>query len=482
MEINNIIKNWEKNIWKINYDSYTVYRMISDYKMWKIFLKPAYQRVYKWNILQKSKLIESIFLWIPLPSIFIYWETVNQYEVIDWLQRVSAILEFLWVLKSKNTPWSYLKLKPHIDDNYRNDFEIIEKLYYEIDYLKDKRISFLAIWEFEEAKQKSEEIYKKEEEIEVKIKKISILKWKIDEINKDKNWKRTDIKKKVFENIQELSILSDLNWKKFDDLDTGLKNSFMYKIINITILTSTNNEDSHVKYELFYRLNSWGTQLTPQEIRNSLLLYLVPNIYNLLLEKKKISSFKGMLNIKHQEEISEKDTEYVFKFFTLIYFDKKISDIDNVNRFIDSFMWNIIDNKIEIDWNIFDKTFEILNKINWFDSLKRFHNNNFSWKWMVPWFDTIAWWIWYNILNNNIDTKLDNTKEIKSRIKALRKCKKFSEHIKTWWFVEHKLIVSIYIGRKLFNLKEDFWKTEEEIWKKIDNLLDIEFNKKYNYL
>lgn len=72
------------------------------YIKWKVNLTPSYQRKYKWNISQKTKLIESIIKWIPLPSLFVFHNTsTNSYEIIDWLQRLSTIFEFCWCLPDK---------------------------------------------------------------------------------------------------------------------------------------------------------------------------------------------------------------------------------------------------------------------------------------------------------------------------------------------------------------------------------------------
>jgi hypothetical protein len=43
---------------------------------------------------QKSKFIESLLLWIPLPSIFVAEDENGRWELVDWLQRISTILEF----------------------------------------------------------------------------------------------------------------------------------------------------------------------------------------------------------------------------------------------------------------------------------------------------------------------------------------------------------------------------------------------------
>ncbi|GAW40108.1 hypothetical protein SH203_00502 [Brevundimonas sp. SH203] len=65
----------------------------------EIIIDPEFQRLFRWEIGQKSKLIESLLLGIPLPSIFVFERQNGQWELIDGLQRLSTILEFMGLLK-----------------------------------------------------------------------------------------------------------------------------------------------------------------------------------------------------------------------------------------------------------------------------------------------------------------------------------------------------------------------------------------------
>lgn len=58
-------------------------------------LRPEYQRRLRWNTVQKSKLIESLLLNIPVPPVFLYESDAARYEVMDGQQRLNAIKEFI---------------------------------------------------------------------------------------------------------------------------------------------------------------------------------------------------------------------------------------------------------------------------------------------------------------------------------------------------------------------------------------------------
>jgi hypothetical protein len=57
--------------------------------------RPEYQRRLRWSILQKSRLIESLLLNIPVPPVFLYESEAARYEVMDGQQRINAVREFI---------------------------------------------------------------------------------------------------------------------------------------------------------------------------------------------------------------------------------------------------------------------------------------------------------------------------------------------------------------------------------------------------
>jgi len=60
-----------------------------------INISPSFQRRGRWDNKKRSLLIESFLLNIPIPPIFLYENTYNQYEVMDGRQRIESIYEFL---------------------------------------------------------------------------------------------------------------------------------------------------------------------------------------------------------------------------------------------------------------------------------------------------------------------------------------------------------------------------------------------------
>lgn len=69
----------------------------------ELVIRPEFQRLFRWDISQKSRLVESILLGIPLPSLFVMQREDGVWEVIDGLQRTSTILEFMGILRDEAT-------------------------------------------------------------------------------------------------------------------------------------------------------------------------------------------------------------------------------------------------------------------------------------------------------------------------------------------------------------------------------------------
>lgn len=60
-----------------------------------IDLAPDFQRNFVWNTVQKSRLIESILLRIPLPMFYFSEDEFGKISVVDGLQRLTTIKEFI---------------------------------------------------------------------------------------------------------------------------------------------------------------------------------------------------------------------------------------------------------------------------------------------------------------------------------------------------------------------------------------------------
>lgn len=73
--------------------------LINLYKDNELKIDPAFQRLFRWDDTRKTRFVESLLLGIPIPPIFVYQDEKGVWELIDGLQRLSTIFQFVNVLK-----------------------------------------------------------------------------------------------------------------------------------------------------------------------------------------------------------------------------------------------------------------------------------------------------------------------------------------------------------------------------------------------
>lgn len=100
---------------EVSTESYgmSVGELLSLYKEGELNLHPEFQRFFRWSDEQKSRLIESLVLGIPIPPIFVSQDPKGKWDVIDGLQRLSTIFELAGELIGEdNEKRPELVLKP----------------------------------------------------------------------------------------------------------------------------------------------------------------------------------------------------------------------------------------------------------------------------------------------------------------------------------------------------------------------------------
>ncbi|WP_334076678.1 DUF262 domain-containing protein [Paenibacillus sanfengchensis] len=81
---------------KVDFNSFdiSVKELISMFESDIIDIAPEYQRQFRWEEERESALIESIFLGIPIPNLFMATNADGTWELIDGVQRLSTIIHF----------------------------------------------------------------------------------------------------------------------------------------------------------------------------------------------------------------------------------------------------------------------------------------------------------------------------------------------------------------------------------------------------
>lgn len=89
------IKPWDPGKIRITTKSFTLREVVGQIDDGDIDLSPDFQREYVWKDRQRTRLIESILLGIPLPAFYFNQSESGAYQVVDGVQRLSTIALFM---------------------------------------------------------------------------------------------------------------------------------------------------------------------------------------------------------------------------------------------------------------------------------------------------------------------------------------------------------------------------------------------------
>lgn len=200
------------------------------YKDGELIIRPEFQRFFRWSNKQKSTLIESILLGIPIPSIFVAQTETGQWELVDGLQRVSTLLQVQGELNENGVKVPALELR---GTKYLTGLEGVT-------------------WD-----------------------------------NPDPSLRLSDVQK------------LDIKRAKLD-----------LKIIKRESSTST-------KFDLFQRLNSYGSTLNAQEMRSALLVAASPECFSWMESLSSDPNFRACTQLSERLVEERYDLELVIRFLVL---------------------------------------------------------------------------------------------------------------------------------------------------------------------
>ena len=215
---------------EVHSDGYpmSIGEIVNLYRDSELDIHPEFQRFYRWSPEQKSRLIESILLGIPLPSIFVSQRDDGVWDVVDGLQRLSTIFELMGELKDEDGE----RLPP----------------------LTLTRTKYLPSLEG--------------------------MKWRDDDANRS----------------------------------IGSANELLIRRSKIDVKIILRESSADTKFELFQRLNTGGSKLSDQELRNAILLMVNPEAYRWIESLASDDNFKACLPLTERLESERYDMELVTRF------------------------------------------------------------------------------------------------------------------------------------------------------------------------
>jgi hypothetical protein len=300
---------------------------ISLYEGGELDIHPEFQRFFRWSNQQKSNLIESILLGIPLPPIFVSQRGDGVWDVIDGLQRLSTIFQFVGILRDENG-------------------ELVPPL--------------------------------------------------------------------VLLNTQYLPSLGGVAWssdKPDESLPDALRRVIKRSKIHVSIILKESSEKT--KFELFQRLNTGGSQLSPQEVRNCILVMVNRDFFAFIRDLAGYSAFSEVMALSDKPLMESYDLEQVLRFLILTEApEEELTAIGDVGVYLNEKMIALAQDR-GFDYSTwqrrFEETFTRLHEVVGERAFKRFsfqkkrHEGGF----LVSQYEAVACGVAWNLERGTLRADLD---------------------------------------------------------------------------
>jgi len=337
--------------------------LASLYDEGELDIRPRFQRFFRWTLDQKTRLIESLLLGIPLPQIFVSQREDGHWEVVDGLQRLSTVFEFMGKLRDDNG-----ELRPML----------------------------------------------------------------------------------TLTRAKYLPALKDIGW---DTLPKPLQIDFRRAKVNLSILNR--GGDPRAKYDLFERLNTGGTPLSEQEVRNCILLMEDEEFFDWLMELSETINFRACVSVNERSEREGYYMELVCRLFSFIRIDKIAQISGDVGPLVTDSMIDLAkaptDQRDSLK-DAFNQTFEILAGSSHGESVFRRYIpglGEFKGPFLVSPFEVVACGIAYNLAHGS-DSKKYEPDDVLATVQECWSPKGILAEARTGWSAARRLQRTIPFGRTHF--------------------------------
>ena len=174
--------------------------------------------------------------------------------------------------------------------------------------------------------------------------------------------------------------LKDKVWEAEDESDSLTEvQRRLVKRAKLPIIIIDQSSDDFAEYEMFQRLNTGGSSLSPQEIRNCVLIIKNEKIYKSFKELSEDNVFHQALPLTEKDEKEQGYIELVVKYFVLKYSSlSEVSDSENYNTMLTNEVLKIIDtHQIDFDKDkkVFQEIFSLLADTLGESSFKKYDTN-----------------------------------------------------------------------------------------------------------
>jgi Protein of unknown function DUF262 len=330
------------------------------YENKELIIRPEYQRLFRWSPTQKSRFVESILLGFPTPAIFVAEDEKGIWELVDGLQRVSTVLEFMGFLcdaEGKNVPPSVLIKAGHRPR------------------------------------------------------------------------------------------IASIDGAKFKDLSLQVRLAIKRAGCRVEVIKTGSKPE--MKYEVFERLNTGGSELTQQEVRNCIFRATNPEFVEWVESLAKFAPFNNSLCLSDLQEKTMFDRGLVLRYLAM---KNAYSEFEHdVEPFITDFVRDVVEKKRPFDQetegklfkSTFRKVYDALGEDAWRHWRGGHHKGGLS----VYVFETISVGIAQNI--STIAKMTEN--ELAKRIVSFKQQQKFEQNTGAGANIKSRLLSRIEFAIQYFS-------------------------------
>ncbi|MFA7248779.1 MAG: DUF262 domain-containing protein [Dehalococcoidia bacterium] len=353
----------------IHSDGYqmSIGELLNVYRDRELDIHPEFQRFFRWTQTQKSRLIESVLLGIPLPSIFVSQRADGVWDVIDGVQRLSTLFQFAGVLRDENE-----QLLPPLTLSATRYLPSLES----------------TVWDEEAAN------------------------------------------------------------------SIGPTNQLLIKRGKIDVKIILKESDEQSKYELFQRLNTGGSPLTDQELRNCLVITVSPDFYHWIDDLADYAPFQRTISLSERLSEEQYDMELAVRF--LVFRNLPEEDLQRVGDIGEFLTEKIVELATSDSFDrqreeeAFKRTFDYLDTAIGSDAFRRFApaRDRFLGSFLLSAFEFVALGIGHNSDSYSATT---NPERVVAEAQRAWQDEAFLSHVGSGVRASSRIPVIIPLGRARFH-------------------------------
>lgn len=200
-----------------------------------------------------------------------------------------------------------------------------------------------------------------------------------------------------------LPSLANKTWAHTDDNDSEPLNRIQQlelKRARMRVEILKKESDPLAKFELFQRLNTGGTQLKPQEVRNVVMLMIDKSFHDWIHNLASLQDFTTTLSLSEQALQRQQAVELAIRFF--VYRNVPFHPGLDVHEYIDDAIIKLAQSdefNREGEADVFRRTFKVLHEAMGAEAFTRWNGDRFIGQFLMSAYEVVAYGLSRNIDN-----------------------------------------------------------------------------------